>query len=117
MSGIISTMPLRLPMFFSVKVGTGGNAWLKVEGMIPLSFNVPREGCDRSSLEKATAEKKAKLLLDEHAYAFVEHLSTMHPGSKKEQWGPPKESYPCLVGQKRYHTNPFSHSYRIRKVS
>jgi hypothetical protein len=46
MSGIISTMPLRLPMFFPVKVGAGGNAWLKVEGMIPFSFNVSREGRD-----------------------------------------------------------------------
>lgn len=34
MLGAIPTLPLRLPTFFSVKVGAGGNAWLNVEGMV-----------------------------------------------------------------------------------
>ena len=32
------TLPLRLPTFFSVKVGAGGNAWLNAEGMLSLFF-------------------------------------------------------------------------------
>jgi len=35
--GSTPTLPSRLPTFFSVKHGAGGNAWLKEEGMVPLS--------------------------------------------------------------------------------